>query len=91
MCGPKYILRNQAVTFLMYPEQLKQIRLLIKILIIVGHYVSDVLILRNQAGLAVTFLMYPEQLKQVRFIIKILIIVGHYVSDVFDIKKSSWL
>jgi hypothetical protein len=26
----------------MYPEQLKQVRFLIKILIIVGHYVSDV-------------------------------------------------
>ena len=39
------ILRDQAglaVTFLMYPEQLKQVRFLIKILIIVGHYVSDV-------------------------------------------------
>jgi hypothetical protein len=39
------ILRNQAglaVTFLMYPEQLKQVRFIIKILIIVGHYVSDV-------------------------------------------------
>jgi hypothetical protein len=36
------ILRNQVVTFLIYPEQLKQVRFLIKILIIVGHYVSDV-------------------------------------------------